>query len=107
MNPNVASFSITIPFPGTDLYNEVKERGKFLVDLEDGLSQGFYSNTIFYELDGSSPEVILDYYKLACRKFYFRPSKVIELLTSINSWTEFKWFFSTSTGMLTSIFKRS
>ena len=107
MNPNVANFSITIPFPGTELYNEVKERGKFLVDLEDGLSQGFYSNQIFFELDGSSPQDILHYYKRAYRKFYFRPSKIVELLINISSWTELKWFASTSVSMLSSIFKKS
>ena len=30
MNPNFANFSICIPFPGTEIYEEIKANGEFL-----------------------------------------------------------------------------
>jgi len=102
MNPNIANFTIAIPFPGTELYQMVKKDGRFLVDMDHGIDAGFYANQVFYELEDMDKEVILAYYKKAMRSFYFRPKKILELVMSMNSWTEFQWFAKTSL----SVFKK-
>jgi len=102
MDPNIANFAITIPFPGTELYQMVKKDGRFLIDMDNGIDAGFYANTVFYELEGMDKEQVLAYYKKAIRSFYLRPKKMLELVMGMNSWTEFQWFAKTSL----SIFKK-
>ncbi|MGD9129514.1 MAG: radical SAM protein [Candidatus Woesebacteria bacterium] len=104
MNPNIANFSITIPFPGTELYQTVKKEGKFLVDMDNGIDAGFYANKVFYELEGMDKDVVLSYYQKAMKSFYFRPKKIFELIMSMNSWSEFQWFAKTSFSVFKKLF---
>lgn len=107
MNPNVANFTIAIPFPGTELYNTVKEKGRFLVNMDDGINAGFYANQVFYELEGMNKDDVLKYYKKAMKSFYFRPIKIWELIISMTSLSEIQWFIKTSILMLKKLFVTS
>lgn len=96
MDPNIANFCITTPFPGTELHSLIKREGRFLVDMEDGINAGFYANQVFYEMEGMNKDTILNYYKRAMRSFYFRPRKIFELAASMRNFYEFKWLLGTS-----------
>ena len=100
MNPNIANFCITIPFPGTELYDMIKKDGKFLVDMENGINAGFYANEVFYEMEGMDKELVLKYYKKAMKSFYLRPSKILELLLSVRHFEEFRWLLNTGIAMI-------
>ena len=49
---------------------------------------------------------VLKYYKKAMTSFYFRPTKIFELVTSMRSYDEFKWLFDTGFMVLKNLFKR-
>ncbi|MFA5321497.1 MAG: radical SAM protein [Smithella sp.] len=100
MNPHIANFVITIPFPGTFLYDLAKQKGNLLIDTADGLQSGFYSQKVFYELGDTKAEDVLRYYNVAYRSFYGRIPKIIELLFSIRSLSELRWILSTATSVL-------
>jgi radical SAM superfamily enzyme YgiQ (UPF0313 family) len=100
MDPNVANFCITIPFPGTPLYDLVKKEGHFLIHMDDGVNAGFYANQVFYELEGMDREFVRKYYKKAMREFYLRPKKMVELAFGIRSWSEFIWLFNAAASIL-------
>jgi radical SAM superfamily enzyme YgiQ (UPF0313 family) len=106
MDPNIANFCMCIPFPGTELYEMVKTSGRFLIDVDDGIDVGFYANEVFYEIGDSNRATVLKYYKKAMRDFYFRPKKVIELVTSISSMNELRWFFETALSVIKNLWKR-
>lgn len=107
MDPDIAHFGITIPFPGTELYEEIKRRGKFLVNVEEGLSYGFEAGKVFYTLGGLSPGDVQYYYKRAYRDFYFRPSKMVKTLFSIKSLDELKWIFMAGFSLSKNLIKGS
>ncbi len=70
LDPNIALFSITTPFPGTELYRDLKEKGILEnVKWSDASLHGTknVSNGIV------SAETIRKYYKKAYNSFYFRP----------------------------------
>ena len=100
MDPNTANFCITIPFPGTSLYEMVKKEGKLLMNMEDGVNAGFYANQVFYEMAGMDQGMVLKYYKKAMRKFYLRPKKMFELIFGIRSWAECIWLFNAAASIL-------
>lgn len=81
-----AQFAITVPYPGTQLYNELVRNGK--LKLKDENDPGFvedwyrYSAYISYTNldpiwwpDGISPKRLKQVQKMALRKFYFRPQQ--------------------------------
>lgn len=94
MDPYIANFMMTIPFFGTELYNIVKGKGKMLIDTKDGITSGFYSARPYFEFEGLSSSLLLHYYKKAYRDFYFRPNKIWDILKTIKSISELKWFIS-------------
>ncbi|MDD4956018.1 MAG: radical SAM protein [Candidatus Omnitrophica bacterium] len=108
MDPHIANFCLSIPFPGTELYDMVKNGGgKFLVDIDNGISAGFYSNEVFYEMDGMDRNIVLKYYKKAIRDFYFRPGKMLELASTMGSKEEFKWLVETGFSVLRNMWKKN
>ncbi|MFZ2201974.1 MAG: radical SAM protein [Microgenomates group bacterium] len=100
MEPNIATFAVTIPFQGTELYDQVKREGKFLVNLDEGINEGYYANRAFYELEGMDRDEVVRYYKKAMRDFYLRPKKIWELISGMKSWTELQWLIHTVRSVL-------
>lgn len=91
MNPHIANFMIAIPFYGTALYNLIEKDGKFIMDTKNGVSSGFYGKGVFFELGDFKQEDIEHFYKKAYKNFYFRLSKIIDLLGSLRSPKELIW----------------
>lgn len=70
-----ALFSIAIPFPGTEFYNIVREKGEFLQDLV--MSSVNYSiGKAVYEMEGLKAKDVEKMYRTAHREFYFRPVQI-------------------------------
>ncbi len=73
---DIAKFNITIPLPGTELFEEWDRLG--LIKTKDWSKYNFYSP--YYELYDHptlSHKAISTYYKKAYRSFYFSPSYLI------------------------------
>ncbi|MBN1941100.1 MAG: hypothetical protein JW772_02870, partial [Candidatus Diapherotrites archaeon] len=71
LNMDLVQFTITTPYPGTELYNIVAEHGKFLeTDFE---KFGSYSGRSYYELGELNKELVERMYKKAYKEVYFRP----------------------------------
>jgi radical SAM superfamily enzyme YgiQ (UPF0313 family) len=77
-----ALFFMTIPFPGTDLFNIVKERGKFLYHTDDDLyEKGYFQGRASYEMPGQFDAALIEsMYKKAYRMFFMSPGRLISLV---------------------------
>jgi radical SAM superfamily enzyme YgiQ (UPF0313 family) len=91
MNPHYANFSVCIPFPGTEIYEEIKQNGRFLKDVDNGVEAGYYSGRVYYELPGMDPRDSVAYFKKMYRAFYMRPTKLADMFGTVRSWREVKW----------------
>ena len=69
---DIAKFAVTMPLPGTPLFDEYDEQG--LILTKDWSQYLFHdlSNPV-YKHPNLSWETIIKYYKKAYRRFYFRP----------------------------------
>ena len=94
MNPHYASFSICTPLPGTEIFKELQQKGQFLENVEDGLETGFFSLKAFFRLDSLTPQETVSYNEMAWRKFYARPSKIIDVLSTGKSVGELRWLMA-------------
>lgn len=92
MDPHIAQFHITIPFPGTPLYDLIAAEGRFLVSTEGGVLSDYFKTDVLFEFGGLKREDVVEYTKKAYRKFYLRPKKIFELISSPRSLTEMMWY---------------
>ena len=105
LDPQTANFHMVVPFPGTEMYNMIKKKGKFLKNTEDGIKSGYNYPEAFYEIGVLKKKDIERYYKKAYKEFYFRPKKVFETIINIKSLEEFNWLVKTGMRVILSLFK--
>lgn len=87
IDPDLAQFTIATPYPGTEMYDQVREGGELLVDSWDQLAT--YGGLVF-RMGPLTPEVVNEKYRKALKKFYFRPSFILRQLRGAFTWTGFK-----------------
>jgi anaerobic magnesium-protoporphyrin IX monomethyl ester cyclase len=100
LNPSIANFSLLIPFPGTEAYDFLKANGLLVRDVEDGIASGFYGGKVYHRTVALSEDEIASYVGEAYRRFYLRPSKMLDMVTSIRSLGELKWMMETAVPVL-------
>jgi radical SAM superfamily enzyme YgiQ (UPF0313 family) len=86
LDPDEAQFNIATPYPGTELFTWASANGYITSRDWNDYS---YSNVVF-EMPGLKKDKLEHYYKLAHRKFYFRPKIILRRLFKIKSWLALK-----------------
>jgi len=104
MDPDIANFMITIPFPGTALYELAHRQGTLYEDLKKGAPHGFYGGYVYYTLPGMDRRSVAGYYKKSYRAFYFRPQKILEIMRSVRSLSELRWASDAAVEVMKSLF---
>ena len=105
LNPHYANFGVTVPLAGTTLYNELKDAGHLDEDTEEGIKTGYYSiKEGYYNTGNLKKEEIYEFSKKAYRDFYFRPSKIWDMVKTIKSYRELKWTMATSWPLIKGVF---
>lgn len=82
LDPKYAKFVFLKPFPGSEVYFQLDEKG--LIDSRDYSQYGPYMPPV-HHLEGLSQERLVELQQKALRRFYLRPRKVLEHLREINS----------------------
>ncbi len=78
INPTFAQFSMATPFPGTRLYNKVKELNTIKIKNWEDYSQ--FNQSGYFDYPHLKGEVIAKYVNKAYREFYFRPTFIFNIL---------------------------
>jgi len=80
LRPNFAQFTITVPFPGTPLYDLALETGYFRADDWDGYSTwaGWTGKTLIYVPQGRTSDEMIYFQKKAMTDFFFQPKILFE-----------------------------
>ena len=78
INPHTIQVSLAAPYPGTFLYKQAKENGWFASDVDLLTDDGTQIAPLNYPHLGHTEifDSVEDFYK----KFYFRPSKIMEIV---------------------------
>lgn len=85
LDPDYVKFAITIPLPGTPMFDKMSANGQ--IKTMDWEKYNFsISPKELYNHDNLSWEVINKYYKILYRRFYFRPSYIFKMIykTTLN-----------------------
>jgi len=78
VNPRTLQVSLAAPYPGTFLYRQAKENGWFAADVDLLTDDGTQIAPLNYPHLGHTE--IFDSVEEFYRKFYFRPSKIAEIV---------------------------
>jgi radical SAM superfamily enzyme YgiQ (UPF0313 family) len=89
LDPDIALFNVSTPFPGTRMFKWAKENG--YLKSEDWSKYDL--STMLMELPTISSEKIAEYYKKVFRMFYYRPSYLLKRLLKIRSFNDIKIAF--------------
>lgn len=92
LDPEYAQFSITTPFPGTLLYNQIKE-GKWGKLTTDDFSKFQAWNVVFMPDGYQTKEQILEMDRKAFRAFYLRPRYILKKILDTRSLEDVKRYF--------------
>jgi len=84
LDPIVANFSMATPFPGTEMYNQVLEKGRLLVEDWDDFA--FFENKAQFETDDMPAELVARKWREAYRRFYLRPGRMASTLLRKRTW---------------------
>jgi hopanoid biosynthesis associated radical SAM protein HpnJ len=78
VNPRTLQVSLAAPYPGTFLYNQAKQNGWFASDVDLLTDDGTQIAPLNY--DNLGHQEIFEAVEMFYRKFYFRPSKIAEIV---------------------------
>lgn len=84
LNPNIAHFTISAPFPGTQIRKLVEDNGKLLITDWD--KYGILEGKAFFEYGELTSKLVEAKWHQAYRRFYLRPRRVLGELTKLNNW---------------------
>ena len=80
------SISLTTPYPGTRLFEEIKKNGKFLFNFKNWEDYHHTSGRMsFTHPDVAPPEVVEDMYQKYYKEFFFRQKYIIKQVLKIRS----------------------
>ncbi|MFH1509915.1 MAG: radical SAM protein [Candidatus Nealsonbacteria bacterium] len=86
LDPDLVSFNITTPYPGTEMFEWAK--GKNILLHKDWTRYNFADPVM--DLPTVSSSKIKEYYKKAHRQFYFRPKYILKRIRKIKSLDDFR-----------------
>ena len=89
LDPEYAQFSIATPYPGTALYNEIKN-GKWGKLTTEDFSEFQGWNVVFLPEGYKNKEEVLEMSRKAFKAFYMRPSYIIKAILNIRSLEDIK-----------------
>ena len=93
LDPDTAQFSIATPYPGTQLYKEIKV-GKWGKFLTEDLKNYSGSAAVTWLPEGySSPEELKKMQSYAFRRFYLRPKYILKQILKIRSLQDLRKYF--------------
>jgi anaerobic magnesium-protoporphyrin IX monomethyl ester cyclase len=104
-DPTVANFALLLPFPGTEMYRELKASGKLKDPDKLFYDTGFLSSTIHFTSSNLTEQELKQYESLAYKRFNFRFKKMVEVLFSIRSFGELVWTVEAAFPLIKQMFR--
>lgn len=91
LNPDWAQFTITTPYPGTELFEEAGKYGKLSLTWENYQTWGGFSeNDVAWVPFGRTSQELKSLQRKALKEFYFRPSVILKKLVQLDNIPIFK-----------------
>jgi len=91
LDPLIANFSMMTPFPGTRVYEIVRQQGRLL--MKDWDDYVFFEGKARYEMGDMTAELVERKWREAYRRFYLRPHRILRTVTRKDFWINWRRTF--------------
>jgi anaerobic magnesium-protoporphyrin IX monomethyl ester cyclase len=108
LNPLWAQFTVTVPYPGTKMFEDIDQKGKIRTynwEKYNTWSGWQGSEDIPFVPDNRTVEELRNLQKRALREFYLRPVVVLQFLKHMQSWKELQKYLVGAMVLLKSKFR--
>ncbi len=85
LKPDIASFQLATPFPGTEFFDLAKNYGKVVVNSWDE----YLTYNVTFVPNGMTKEEMMELKKLAVMKHYTRPDFIVKNIFNKSMWNKF------------------
>jgi radical SAM superfamily enzyme YgiQ (UPF0313 family) len=102
VDPDIAKFSILMPFPNTEVYSELDKEG--LILDKNFFNYGYHSRPV-HRLPTLTPEDFIRLHSKAYRAFYLRPRKILQQILRLKTWERVKTNVRTGFSIMKVMFK--
>lgn len=92
LNPNQAQFSLLIPYPFTDIYDESLANNYFIQDAKTW--SNFNARKPMLSMEGLSGEEVSELYKQYWREFYLNWKYILKHVSTVRHWKGLKQLYS-------------
>jgi radical SAM superfamily enzyme YgiQ (UPF0313 family) len=100
LDPDLAHFMMAAPFPGTAMWETLKEHGDVFSDTMDWSQLAIQSDNAHFVFGDLAKEAVEHKFHEAHRRFYLRPHRVARILRRKDTWLRFPYYLKTAGNML-------
>lgn len=100
LDPDLAHFMMAAPFPGTAMWETLKEHGDVFSDNMDWAKLAIQSDKAHFAFGDLTKEAVERKFHEAHRRFYLRPKRVVKILQRKDTWMRFPYYLRTAGNML-------
>lgn len=106
LDPDLAHFMMAAPFPGTEMWETLKEHGDVFSDNMDWSQLAIQDNKAHFAFGDLDKEIVERKWHEAHRRFYLRPKRIVRIATRKDTWQRFPYYVKTAANMLLGLGER-
>jgi len=100
LDPDLAHFMMAAPFPGTAMWETLKEHGDVFSDTMDWSKLAIQSDQAHFAFGNLDKETVERKFHEAHRRFYLRPKRIARIVKRKDTWMRFPYYVKTAGNML-------
>lgn len=100
LDPDLAHFMMAAPFPGTEMWETLKQHGDVFSDQMDWSQIAIQDNKAHFGFGEMDQETVERKWHEAHRRFYLRPRRIMRIVARKDTWQRFPYYIRTAANML-------
>lgn len=100
LDPDLAHFMMAAPFPGTEMWETLKQHGNVFSDSMDWSQLAIQDNKAHFAFGNIDKETVERKWHEAHRRFYLRPKRIARIAARKDTWQRLPYYARTAANML-------
>ncbi len=100
LDPDLAHFMMAAPFPGTEMWETLKQHGDVFSDQMDWSQIAIQDDKAHFVFGDLDKETVERKWHEAHRRFYLRPKRIARIATRKDTWQRLPYYVKTAASML-------
>ncbi|MCB0170579.1 MAG: radical SAM protein [Anaerolineae bacterium] len=106
LDPDLAHFMMAAPFPGTEMWDTLVEKGDVFSHNMDWSQLAIQADKAHFAFGDLDKETVERKWHEAHRRFYLRPRRIARIVARKDTWLRFPYYLKTAANMLMGLGER-